>query len=41
MTEHPKTRRDPIALTVAWLVVLIPACWGVAQVVIKSAALFR
>ncbi len=36
-----KTRRDPVALTLSWLVVLIPAAWGVAQVVLKSAALFR
>jgi Na+-transporting methylmalonyl-CoA/oxaloacetate decarboxylase gamma subunit len=25
----------------AWLVVLIPAVWGVSQVVSKSAALFK
>ncbi len=25
----------------AWLVVLVPASWGVYQIVIKSAALFR
>ena len=28
-------------LVLAWLVVGIPAAWGVAQVVVKSAALFR
>jgi hypothetical protein len=41
MTDPNRTRRDPLALAMAWLVVLIPACWGVAQVVLKSAALFR
>jgi len=28
-------------VAVAWLFVAIPAVWGVAQVVAKSAALFR
>ena len=41
MTVDTTPKRNPVALTLAWLVVLIPACWGVSQVVIKSAALFR
>ena len=32
---------DTLAVLAAWLVVGIPAAWGVAQVVIKSMALFR
>jgi hypothetical protein len=28
-------------LVLSWLFVGIPAAWGVAQVVVKSAALFR
>lgn len=27
-------------LVLGWLVVLVPAAWGVSQVVVKSAALF-
>lgn len=35
------TRRiETLKLALAWLVVLIPAAWGVAQVIVKSAALF-
>lgn len=30
-----------VKLVLAWLFVGIPAAWGVAQVVVKSAALFR
>ena len=30
-----------VKVLLSWLVVLIPAAWGVAQVVSKSAALFR
>jgi len=32
---------ERVKLVVAWLVVGIPAAWGVAQVVAKSMALFR
>ena len=32
---------EKIKVALAWIVVLIPAAWGVAQVVSKSAALFR
>lgn len=28
-------------VALAWIVVLIPAAWGVAQVVVKSADLFK
>jgi len=31
---------ETLKIAVAWLVVLIPAAWGVAQVIVKSAALF-
>jgi hypothetical protein len=30
-----------LALIVSWLVVGIPAAWGVVQVVVRSFALFR
>lgn len=36
---NPVGERVRVALS--WLVVLVPAAWGVAQVVVKSAALFR
>jgi len=32
---------EKMKIALSWLVVLIPAVWGVAQVVSKSAALFR
>ena len=32
---------EKVKVALAWLVVLIPAAWGVEQVVSKSAALFR
>ena len=32
---------ERVKVALAWLVVLIPAVWGVGQVVSKSAALFR
>jgi hypothetical protein len=35
------TAGERLKVTLAWIVVLIPAAWGVAQVVSKSAALFR
>jgi hypothetical protein len=28
-------------LVIAWLVVLVPAAWGITQTVLKSLALFR
>ncbi len=34
-------RGSRLALWVSWLVVGIPAAWGVSQVVVKSLALFR
>jgi hypothetical protein len=37
--ETPASERLKVAL--AWAFVGIPAAWGVAQVVAKSAALFR
>ncbi|HYV95907.1 MAG TPA: hypothetical protein VE967_00480 [Gemmatimonadaceae bacterium] len=32
---------DTFKLVASWLVVLIPAAWGVSQVVAKAAALFK
>lgn len=32
---------ERVKVVLAWLVVLIPAVWGVAQVVSKSVALFK
>ena len=32
---------EQLKVALAWGVVLVPAAWGVAQVVAKSAALFR
>jgi hypothetical protein len=40
--EDPPAREgERLKLVLAWLVVSIPALWGVAQVVVKSTALFR
>jgi hypothetical protein len=40
MPDAPSTARL-LKRSLAWLVVLIPAAWGVLHVVQKSAALFR
>jgi hypothetical protein len=40
MTEQT-SGTERVKVLLAWVVVLIPAVWGVAQVVIKSADLFR
>jgi len=40
MTEQSGAA-ERVRVLLAWAVVLIPAGWGVAQVVIKSADLFR
>jgi hypothetical protein len=32
---------EKVKVALAWMVVLIPAVWGVGQVVTKSAALFQ
>ena len=38
----PPARSTPVlTLVVAWLVVIIPAAWGVTQTAIKSFDLFR
>ena len=34
-------RGEPLKLVLSWLVVGIPAAWGIAQTVIKVAGLFR
>jgi hypothetical protein len=39
MSDASRDERLPLVLS--WLVVLVPAAWGVAQVVQKSAALFK
>jgi hypothetical protein len=37
----PRDGNQPGAVVAAWVVVLVPTLWGVAQTVIKSLALFR
>ena len=37
----PYSTAELSKVALGWLVVLVPAAWGVAQVVIRSAALFR
>jgi hypothetical protein len=32
---------EMVKVLLAWIVVLIPAAWGVSQVVVKSADLFK
>jgi hypothetical protein len=42
MVEEQLPRRgETLRLALSWLVVGIPAAWGVAQTVIKVAGLFR
>ena len=36
----PRDGKQPGAVSVVWVVVLVPTLWGVAQTVIKSLALF-
>lgn len=40
MSTNPNPK-ERLKVLLAWSVVLLPALWGVAQVVVKSAALFR
>lgn len=40
MTEQT-SGAERAKILLAWVVVLVPAVWGVAQVVSKSAALFK
>ena len=40
-TTTTTTTAERARVALAWFVVLVPAAWGVAQVVAKSAALFR
>lgn len=37
----PSPRDAPWKLVASWLVVGMPAAWGVAQVIVKSLTLFR
>jgi hypothetical protein len=39
--EQPIHRTSALVLIVAWLVVAIPAAWGVSQTFVKSLDLFR
>jgi hypothetical protein len=39
--EYRASRAEAIKVAVSWLVVGIPAAWGIAQTVIKVAGLFR
>jgi len=43
MTDQaPAVRKTPVAIVIiAWLVVGVPAAWGISQTVIQSTALFR
>ena len=41
MSNPTLSAPERVKLLLAWAVVAIPAAWGVAQVVMKSAALFR
>ncbi len=34
-------RSSPLLIAVAWLIVGIPAAWGVEQTIVKSMSLFR
>ncbi|HTL27672.1 MAG TPA: hypothetical protein VL282_00560 [Tepidisphaeraceae bacterium] len=34
-------RTSPVVIAIAWLIVAIPAAWGVSQTVLKSVDLFR
>jgi hypothetical protein len=38
---EPSSASERVKLVLSWLFVGLPAAWGVAQVVVKSAALFR
>jgi hypothetical protein len=40
MTERASSA-ERVKVALAWVIVLIPAVWGVAQVVSKSAVLFK
>ncbi len=39
MSDSPRGQRT--LLIVTWMVVLLPALWGIAQTIQKSTALFR
>lgn len=39
--QRPSPDHDRFALWASWLVVGLPAAWGISQVVVKSLALFR
>lgn len=41
MNERRSGGAEIVKVLLSWLVVLIPAAWGVGQVVVKAAALFR
>ena len=41
MPADSPNRSSPVLLVIAWLVVGIPAAWGVAQTVTKSLDLFK
>jgi hypothetical protein len=41
MPDESNSGSETIKILIAWIVVLIPAAWGVAQVVSKSADLFK
>jgi hypothetical protein len=41
VASEPMPRRRWAPLILAWLVVAVPAAWGITQTVLKSLALFR
>lgn len=41
MSAQRSAGSEVVKLVVAWLVVLVPAAWGVSQVVVKAASLFK
>ncbi len=41
MTEREHARNQFTALVVSWIVVGVPAVWGITQTLVKSLALFK
>jgi hypothetical protein len=39
--QQPTASSSPIVIAVAWIIVAIPAGWGVGQTFMKSLALFQ
>ncbi len=41
MPAPERSSRETFAIVASWIVVLIPALWGVSQTITKSLALFK